>query len=245
MPYPLFLRFLLNARFSITPPQDSSPSRVAHATLLSCALALLPFSFLLCSFAEAAPSPSLSVETPQPRPPHPALVVDVQRVMRESLAAQDAQKQLDTQRAMFQKQTETEENELRRAEQDLAKSRDQLDARTYGEKEKQLRQRFLTVERHVEARRKALDASFTDSMNRVRSALLEVVESTAKVRQASLIIAKQQVLWVDPALDATDDVLAHLNAKLSHVSISPKAHGESGSGILPLQARPAPSRTKP
>src|ERR1700722_6099439 len=67
-------------------------------------------------------------------------VVDVQRILQESLAAKSVQKQLDSQRAKFQTETEGEENELRQAEQDLTKSHDQLAASVYADHEQQLRQ---------------------------------------------------------------------------------------------------------
>ncbi len=134
-------------------------------------------------------------------------VVDVQRILQESLAAKSVQKQLDTQRAKFQTETEGEENELRQAEQDLGKSRDQVATTVYAEREQQLRQRFLSVEQHVDTRRKVLDQSFTDSMNSVRSHLLDIVQTVAHERGANLVLIKQQVLWTDASFDVTDEVL--------------------------------------
>ncbi len=182
---------------------------------------------------QAASSPAMRGAAPL------ALVVDVQRVLRESLAAKDVQKQLDTQRARFQTETEGEENELRRAEQDLVKSREQLDTKTYAAREKLLRQRFLTVERHVEARRKALDAAFTESMNAVRNALVDVVQAVAKARGAPVVIAKQQIIWMEQGLDATDDVLAQLNARLARVPMELEVPAETAPDALPLQNREA------
>ncbi|MER2520033.1 MAG: OmpH family outer membrane protein [Bdellovibrionales bacterium] len=219
-----------------------SPSRLfVCACLAVVAFAIVAKAGTACAAQTSASPASPSVSSAGTL----ALVVDVQRVLRESLAAKDAQKHLDTQRAKFQAETEGEENELRRAEQDLAKSRDQLDAKTYGTREKQLRQRFLTVERHVEARRKALDATFTASMNSVRNALVDVVEDVAKFRGARVVIAKQQILWMDQGLDATDEVLAKLNAKLASVPMNLDAPANVLPDTLPLQNRaPPPSLPK-
>lgn len=208
---------------------------------LRLAVLLIAASAAFCPVALAGHAAA----TPHPANGSSALVVDVQRVLRESLAAKGVQKQLDSQRATFQTETESEENELRHAEQDLVKSRDQIDAKTYAEREKQLRQRFLTVERHVEARRKALDETFTESMDKVRKALIEVVEIVAQSRGAKAVLVKQQVLWMDPTLDATDEVLAKLNAKLAKVPMKPDIPQDDASPqSLPLQNRPAPSIIK-
>jgi outer membrane protein len=154
------------------------------------------------------------------RPPEQVIaIVDVQRILQESLAAKSVQKQLDTQRAKFQTETEAEENELRQAEQDLGKSRDRLAANVYADHEQQLRQRFLSVEQNVDARRKVLDQSFTNSMNAVRSHLLEEVQAVAHERGANLVLTKQQVLWTDPSFDITDEVLQRLNKSLPDVAV--------------------------
>ena len=146
-------------------------------------------------------------------------IVDVQRILQESLAAKSVQKQLEAQRSKFQSQIESEENSLRQTEQDLSKSHDQLPANVYADREQQLRQRFLAVERHVQARRKVLDQAFNDSMNTVRSSLLEIVDAVAHEHGANLVVVKQQTLWVDKGLDVTDEILKRLNKALPQVVV--------------------------
>ena len=152
-------------------------------------------------------------------PPTVALLVDVQRILDESLAAKGVQKQLDSRRILFQSETEKEENQLRLAEQELNKVHDRLSPEAYAEREQQVRQKFAVVERHVEARRKLLDQSFTDAMNTVRDTLLSLVQDVAKERGANLVVVKQQVLWADKPLEVTDEVLARLNKTLPRVVV--------------------------
>ena len=172
-------------------------------------LCLILLSFmLLSSAAMAAPLPAPVVA-----------IIDVQRILQESLAAKSIQKQLEAQRGKFQTETEHEENILRQAEDELTKSREKLAVDVYTDREQKLRQRFLAVERHVDTRRKMLDQAFTDSMNGVRTALLEIVDVVAHERGANLVLVKQQALWVDKPLDVTDDVLARLNKKLPQVPV--------------------------
>lgn len=146
-------------------------------------------------------------------------VIDVQRILEESLAAKSVQRQLESQRAKFQAEISDEEQSLRRAEGELTKSRDTVRPEIYADKEQQLRQRFLSVERHVQAKRKTLDQSFTDSMNVVRKNLLDIVGVLAHERGANLVVVKQQVLWSDKGMDITDEVLARLNKALPQVAV--------------------------
>lgn len=176
---------------------------------LTCALLVLGF---VPSLAHAIDSKS--------KVPTPVIVlIDMQRILEESMAAKSVQKQLETQRSKFQTQTEGEENELRQAEQDLNKAHDQMAVDVYAEREQQLRQRFLVVERHVQARRKMLDQGFSDSMNNVRSNLTDIVQDVAHERGANLVLIKQQAFWADKAFDVTDEVLDRLNKKLPQVDV--------------------------
>jgi Skp family chaperone for outer membrane proteins len=163
-----------------------------------------------------------------------ATIIDVQRILQESLAAKSAQQQLESQRAKFQTEIASEEDELRKAEDELTKSRDTLASDVYADREQQLRQRFLVVERHVQARRKALDQAFTDAMNKVRDGLQDVVGALAHERHLSLVLVKQQALWSDKSLDVTDEVLARLNKSLPSVSVtvSPEAIENAGKDVV-------------
>ena len=146
-------------------------------------------------------------------------IIDVQRILQESMAAKSIQKQLESQRSKFQAETENEENTLRKAEDELNQSRDKVATDVFNDREQKLRTRFLAVERHVDSRRKVLDQAFTDSMNDVRTALLEIVNTVAHERGANLVLVKQQALWVDKPLDVTDDVLARLNKKMPQLTV--------------------------
>ena len=170
-----------------------------------------------------------------------AIVVDVQRILDESLAAKSVQKQLESNRSKFQTEISKEENELRTAEQDLNKAHDQLTPDAYTDREQTLRQRFLTVERHVQARRKVLDQAFTDSMNTVRENLQTIVGSVAKEHGATLVLTKQQVVWTDKSLDVTDEVLNRLNAKLPQLIVKMEPEEKAEQEVEKGTPEPAPA----
>ncbi len=167
--------------------------------------------------ARAADAPA----APSAKLPAPVIaIVDIQRILQESLAAQSVQKQLDAQRAKFQSEIEGEENGLRQAEQDLTKERDKVSPQAYADHEQQLRQRFSTVETHVQARRKVLDKAYSDAMDSVHAAVLDVVDKAAHAHGANIVILKQQAFWTDQPLDITDEVLKNLDQKMPQVKIT-------------------------
>jgi len=179
---------------------------------------------------KAQPAPSVPAA-------FPATIIDVQRILQESLAAKSVQQQLETQRLKFQGEIAGEEDELRKAEDDLTKSRETLAADVYADREQQLRQRFLVVERHVQSRRKALDQAFTDSMNAVRDGLQNIVASIAHERGANIVLVKQQVLWSDKQLDITDEVLLRLNKSMPSVPVQVTAEDDKPEKDLAPKAK--------
>ncbi len=178
------------------------------------------------------PVKTSDVNSSEPLPAPVVAIIDVQRILQESLAAKNVQQQLEAQRAKFQTEISGEESELSKAEQELTKTRESVKPDVYVEKEQQLRQRFLGVERHVQSKRKALEQAFMDSMNIVRRNLLEVVGAVASEHGANLVIVKQQALWSDKKMDITDEVLGRLNKSLPQVpvKVAPEEAGKEKKG---------------
>ncbi len=179
-------------------------------------LLVLAFLVLCLSPAQAAKGPL---------PASVVAIVDVQRILQESLAAKSVQSQIEKHRSKFQTQISKEEAELRDAEQKLTELRKTEQADAYAQAEQKLRGRFLFVERHVQARRKALDQAFTDAMSTVRTGLIDVVKKSAKERGVTLVIVKQQVIWHDQVIDLTDLVLGRLNQKIPEILIKISQEG--------------------
>jgi Skp family chaperone for outer membrane proteins len=152
-------------------------------------------------------------EDSKPMPPAVSVMVDVQQILQESLAAKSVQKQIDAQRSTFQAETEKEENTLRQVEQDLGRARDTLTPDSYSEREQQLRQKTLIVERHFE--------------NIMSTALQEIVQNVAHEHGANIVLVKQQVLWADANLDITSEVLNRLNKKLPQIAVKMADEGKN------------------
>lgn len=147
------------------------------------------------------------------------VVVDVQKILHDSTAAQSIRQQLESQRTTFQNEIKKEEDRLRAANDDLAKNHDTMTKDTLAAKQKALRTDFATVERKVMARRRSLDMGFADAMKQVRSALAEIVVNEAHAQNANIVLPKEGTMWVNASLDITDAVLAQLNKKLPKVTV--------------------------
>lgn len=177
---------------------------------------LFRFALLLVLCLTAASVQASALEAQKPTV---IAIVDVQRILQESGAAKSVQAQIENHRSRFQAQIAAEEKELREAEQKLTTMRQSGNSEAFSEQEQKLRQRFMTVERHVQARRKVLDQAFTEAMSTVRQNIIDIVQRVSQERGVNLAIVKQQVIWNDGTIDMTDEVLKRLNAKLPRIDV--------------------------
>lgn len=178
--------------------------------ILSMALAILMF---MTQAQAAAPVPTV-------------VVVDVQKILQQSTAAKGIREQLEAKRNVYQAEIKKEEDRLRATEQDILKNRTTLSKEELAQKQTNLRKDVGDVEKKVMARRRALDEGFANAMKQVRTALAEIVVSTAKAQSANIVLPKEGTMWIAPELEITDTVLTQLNAKLPKVTVSiptPKA----------------------
>lgn len=146
-------------------------------------------------------------------------VVDVQKILQDSTAAQGIRQQLDDKRTAFQNEIKKEEDRLRAANDDIVKNHDTMTKDQLADKQKTLRQDFATVERKVMARRHALDLGFADAMKQVRAALAEIVVNEAHAQGANVVLPKEGTMWIEASLEITDTVLKQLNTKLPKVTV--------------------------
>lgn len=147
------------------------------------------------------------------------LVIDVQGVVRDSAAAKGIQQQIDELRRSYQEEFGAIEEQFRAMEAQLAQDRTVLPPDQFDAKLRDFEQRLTEMQREAQARRAALDMGLDQAMDTVRTALLEVVSTIARERNAHVVLNKAQVVLVDRALDVSADALARLNQQLPYVQV--------------------------
>lgn len=147
-------------------------------------------------------------------------VVDVQKILQESTAAQGVQKAIEAQRETYQKEISSLEEKLRTAEAELRKQQTILSADAFAGKRRDFEKQVADVQRTVQTRKRALDGALTDSMNQVQKTMVDIITEVAKEQGANVVLARHQVVLVETNLDVTDAVLDRLNKKLPKVAVT-------------------------
>jgi Skp family chaperone for outer membrane proteins len=144
-------------------------------------------------------------------------VVDVQKVMRNSVAVKALNQRIEAQRVAYQDELRKKEEALRNADQELARQRTILSAEAFAEKRRELEKQAAGLQREVQERKRALDRMFSEGMARVQRVVSEIAQEIGEERGLDLVLTKATVVIVKPKFDITDDILKRLNERLPEV----------------------------
>ena len=146
-------------------------------------------------------------------------VIDLQRILRESLAVKKLSEEVESLRAGYQSDLDVAESEFRAADLQLARDRPNLSPEEFAERRRELEVRAATLQSDFQDRKKELDQLFGRGMAQIQQALLKISQEIAVERELDLLFAKATVVLVKPNLEITGEALARLNAEISTVDL--------------------------
>lgn len=169
----------------------------------------------------------VSAGSPQDTPPLKIGILDIDKVLHESLVGKFIQTQVDQKRAELQKEIEGHEANLREDEKQLR----ELQSKE-GTPPEELRKKQETFEGKVDGiqksfgiKSKALEEVFSAARAEVIQTIMKLVSEIADERQITLVIPKNVVMFRDEAYEFTNELMTRLNKRLPTVKINlPKAN---------------------
>lgn len=175
------------------------------------AMMLVPGLFL------AAPASAQDAE----KPPVPSIaIIDVDKIMQESLAVKSARSQIDDIASDLQQQIVKEEEALRSDEQQLQQQRAILTPDVYGERRQDLQERAASLQQRARSLRQTLDRGIAQTMQRIQLVLFEEVGKLAEEIGVNLVLPRSQIIVAFDSFDISEEALKRLNERLSVVEMS-------------------------
>lgn len=147
-------------------------------------------------------------------------VVNIPQIMRESKAAQAIRDQVQSKQKAFQAELDQKETALQKEDQELAKQRSVLSQEAFEKKYREFREKAANTQKEVRAKRASLDKGLTLALAEIQKKVGEIVTALAAEKQFRMAFSSQQVLYTDPALDITNEVLSRLNSQLPSVTVN-------------------------
>ncbi|MBL0318330.1 MAG: OmpH family outer membrane protein [Alphaproteobacteria bacterium] len=157
-------------------------------------------------------------------------VVDTQRIMKESLAAQDAKRQLEALTDKYRKDVAKQEEELGKKEKELGTQKNVLSADAFEQKRKEFKDQYIAAQHKVQDDREKLDKSLADANNKIQNAVKDIINNLAKQQGIDLVMPLNNTFYTNPSFDITDDVKKQLDAKLPKVTIVVSDSSDKKSG---------------
>lgn len=146
-------------------------------------------------------------------------VVNVAKIMQDSKAATSVRSQLQAKQKSFQTELDSTEKDLLAEDQSLVKQKDKVEKDAFDKKVKAFREKAATAQRQVQEKKGQLDKAFAASLEEIQKNVLDIVKQVSAEKKLTLVVSSAQVLYGDPSLDITDEVLKRLDSKLPNVAV--------------------------
>jgi outer membrane protein len=146
-------------------------------------------------------------------------VVDIEAISRTAVAAKDIRAQLQKFRAQFQADIQKEEEELRKANQELARKRTLLAPEVFADERRKFEQRVVELQRMAQARNSEFSRISADAGRELRNAVNKALGQVAKENKITLILDRKAVAMFHDPLDITAVVLKRLNEQFPSYTV--------------------------
>lgn len=146
-------------------------------------------------------------------------IIDMQEILKESLAVQEMQRRLEELRSAYQDEFRKKEEALRQRDQELSRERSALSADSFAQRRQELERAVAVAQREIQERRQSLETLFGQGMDQVRLELINIVQDIASKRDVDLVLAKTTVVLVRPDLEITAEALKQLNERLPRIEL--------------------------
>ena len=141
-------------------------------------------------------------------------VLDVAKVRRTAKMAVDMDRQIGALRKKFSDEVKKKEDALRAEAEELDRQRVILAPAAFKQRSEDLRKRAAEMQRSNQDLRKQLDTMRGEAVLAFQKNLNATVFQHAKEHNYVLILGRRQLVFFQPALDITNEIIKQLDAKL-------------------------------
>lgn len=151
-------------------------------------------------------------------------VVDLGRVVRDSLAGKSIRSQTDQQQTSYQTEIQEFQSELEKARQELTRQQVILSPEAFNRNRQAYEQRARELQTTVQQRKQELDQRFGLGMRVVEGEVVKILRELATERGINLVLNAARggvIVFAESALVITDDVVNRLNERMQAIPLPP------------------------
>lgn len=139
--------------------------------------------------------------------------VDIQKVLLSSESGKEAKEQLSHKAAKYESEKNSKEAELKKLKGDLEGQSAVLTESARGAKERDYQQRLKEYQRFLKDAQEDLQAKNDEFTGRIVDEIVKVTQEYGRKNgYTMLFVRSENMLYLDPTADVTDEVLKAFNA---------------------------------
>ncbi len=147
------------------------------------------------------------------------LVVDIEKVVNESLVGKDVQAKIQKEYSKIQKKIDEKKAELTKEAQDLQLKKSKLSASEYEEKTLNLQNKIMILDTKFQEDIESLQKKQQDIVQKIIDPAKEICSEIAKDMGVGLVVSSGAVLYSSTTNDITIDVIKKLDEKIKTIEI--------------------------
>lgn len=152
--------------------------------------------------------------------PAKIVVVDMQKLVESSTAANEIKEKAKKEREAFQAEAEKADEQLNKEDAALAEQRSVLTKEAFNEKFNKFKEKAGKIQHDFQEKRAAQEQVIKQSLDQVNSVIFDIIDGLAKEDGFDIAIPAAQLLHAPQSLDITPKVLERLNQKLPKIDSS-------------------------
>lgn len=146
-------------------------------------------------------------------------VIDIDSILRNSLAAKSGKQQLDAKSEQYRNEMKKIEDKLHKEEQAIIEQRNLLSPEAMEQKRKEFTGKVNSAQKEVQQKKILLNVAYETTGNNIVKAIRKIVEKMAKEKGYKLVVTSNQLQYASPDLDITQPVLQQLDKDLPSVKV--------------------------
>src|SRR5687768_2645286 len=133
--------------------------------------------------------------------------VNIQKIMSDSTAAKSVREQLDSKMKAMQSDLSKKDEALKKEHQQIDKQRGVLSKQAFEEKTRAFGNKVTEAQKEVQSKKAMLDNAFERAINEIQKTVSDIIAEIAKDKGFVVAMPTSQILYADPKLDITSEVL--------------------------------------
>jgi Skp family chaperone for outer membrane proteins len=146
-------------------------------------------------------------------------ILDVEKIVKESLAMRDIQNKVSKKQDEYQKQVTKKQDELEAEQKRIESKKNVLSKEALEKETKTFEKKLDDLKTFVDKKQNSLKKASLDGMSKVNDKIKDIIAEISKEKNFDVITPAAQTLYYKNDLDITDEVLKRLNKKITKVDL--------------------------